>query len=255
MCLILFSYNNHHRYSLILASNRDEFYDRPTEKAHWWGKNKSVLAGLDNKSGGTWLGVAENGKFSGVTNFRDPAALKNHGRSRGLLVSDYLEGDSHPHDYLTSVSGNGKNYSGFNILAGDRNELFYYSNMSHSVESVKPGYHGLSNSFLNTPWPKVTQGVNAFAECVDGKDTVPVDDLFNLLNDTTMPGDAQLPETGVGLTWERILAPIFINSDVYGTRSSAVVMIDKSGSGRFVERTYTKSGSGSFEMETIECLF
>ena len=53
-----------------------------------------------------------------------------------------------------------------------------------------------------------------------------------------MPPDGQLPETGVGLEWERILAPLFIASDIYGTRSSSIIAVDRSGNFEFYERTH-----------------
>ena len=41
-----------------MASNRDEFYSRPTESAHWW-KGPQGLAGKDLEQGGTWMGVSK----------------------------------------------------------------------------------------------------------------------------------------------------------------------------------------------------
>jgi len=77
MCLILFAYNTHPSYRLILAANRDEFYDRPSTPADFWGKHPQVLAGIDLKEKGTWLGVTREGKFAAITNYRDPASWKD----------------------------------------------------------------------------------------------------------------------------------------------------------------------------------
>lgn len=255
MCLILFSNNNHPHYKLILASNRDEFYDRPTEKAHWWGENKTILAGLDKKSNGTWLGVSGAGRLSAVTNFRAPTALKSNAPSRGVLVSGFLEAECTPSDYLDTIRDSGERYSGFNLLAGDMDSLYYYSNMNNQVGKIEPGYHGLCNSFLNTPWPKLKNGLSMFQRAVEGKKNIPVDEIFTILGDTTLPHDNSLPETGVGITWERILAPIFINSDVYGTRSSAIITVDHDSNLTFIERTFDKTGPDSFETETVEFSF
>lgn len=239
MCLILFSYKTHPRYSLILAANRDEFYARPTHSLDFWKDNPEILAGRDKLSGGTWLGVTRSGRFAAVTNFRSHSMVKADAPSRGLLVSDFLKGNQSPSDYLEEVRVKGTMYNGFNLLAGDTGSLCYYSNRSREVTTLKPGIYGLSNAFLNTPWPKVEKGVNAFQACVESKRRkFLVSDLFDLLRDRTMPPDHALPNTGVGLAWERLLAPLFISSQDYGTRSSAVLLIENDGNITFSEQTY-----------------
>ena len=52
MCLIAFAYNVHPSYRLILAANRDEFYERPSSSADFWKDHPQVLAGRDLKKGG-----------------------------------------------------------------------------------------------------------------------------------------------------------------------------------------------------------
>jgi len=90
---------------------------------------------------------------------------------------------------------------------------------------------------LDTPWPKVERGVALFKTAVAGGAPSP-EAVFNVLGDRTQPPDEQLPETGVGLEWERILAPLYIKSAVYGTRCSSLVTIDHSGRLDFYERTH-----------------
>lgn len=51
MCLILLAYDDHPRYKLIVAANRDEFYKRPTLSANFWPDYPSVLAGKDLEQG------------------------------------------------------------------------------------------------------------------------------------------------------------------------------------------------------------
>jgi len=78
MCLILFAYKVHPSYNLILAANRDEFYERPSAPAEFWEDAPQVLAGRDLKEGGTWIGIDRAGKFAAITNYRDPASWKNN---------------------------------------------------------------------------------------------------------------------------------------------------------------------------------
>ena len=249
MCLILFSYNSHPDYKLILASNRDEFYNRPTEQAAFWGESGNILAGRDVKGGGTWLGVSREGKIAAITNYRDLEAVKNDAPSRGLLVSQYLQGDQKPGDYLSEISRQGQVYSGFNLLAGDLKELYYYSNMGGRLKRLTPGIYGLSNHLLDTPWPKVLKGKEGI-QAVTRQADFDLNAVFDLLADPLSPMDNELPETGVGLEWERILSPLFIRSDIYGTRCSTVITIDYDSKVEFIERTFSSKGimTEAFEM-------
>ena len=67
MCLIIFAYRSHPDYRLVLAANRDEFYDRPTRHAAFWNDAPEILAGRDLKAGGTWLGITKTGRFAAIT--------------------------------------------------------------------------------------------------------------------------------------------------------------------------------------------
>jgi uncharacterized protein with NRDE domain len=104
MCLFLFAYNTHPEYRLILAANRDEFHARPTQAALWWNDTPDIFAGRDLEKTGTWMGVTRDGKFSALTNFRDPAQRKSNAPSRGLLVSDYFRGELSPAAYLAQLT-------------------------------------------------------------------------------------------------------------------------------------------------------
>ena len=57
MCLILLATEPTKKYKFVMASNRDEFYSRPTESAHWWKEPQGFLAGKDLEQGGTWMGA------------------------------------------------------------------------------------------------------------------------------------------------------------------------------------------------------
>ncbi len=241
MCLILFSYCTHPDYKLILASNRDEFYNRPTEQLTRWGQSENIIAGRDIRGGGTWLGVHSEGMFAAITNYRDPATIKTTAPSRGLLVSDYLNGNQAPGNYISAISRNGLDYNGYNFLAGNANELFYYSNMGEHVKKITPGIYGLSNHLLDTPWPKVMKGKEGLT-AITSRDQFKINDIFDLLADDVCPGDDILPDTGIGIEWERILGPLFIRNDIYGTRCSTVITIDYDSNIEVVERSFVEQG-------------
>ena len=238
MCLILFSYKEHPGYRLILVANRDEFYDRPTLPLAAWQEAPNVYAGRDMKGCGTWLGVSCCGRIAALTNYRDPANQNPQAPSRGLLISRYLKGTEAPERYLERVHKTGQRYNGFNLLVGDQETLWYYSNRGDGMAALRPGLYGLSNHLLNTAWPKLVRGKYHLKKILTREDAWSVDDLFGVLSDRALAPDDQLPDTGVGRDWERLLSPLFITSPTYGTRSSSILLITDSGEVTFEERSF-----------------
>jgi uncharacterized protein with NRDE domain len=237
MCLIIFAYNVHPLYRLILAANRDEFYERPSAPADFWEDQPQVLAGRDLKEGGTWLGVTRQGKFAAITNYRDPSAFKSNALSRGLLVSSYICGKQSSADYLEGITPQADKYNGFNLILGEDRDIFVFSNRG-GKQKLKPGIYGLSNHLLNTPWPKVSRGKKLFKAALDKKGAELEESLFDMLADRHIPPDNKLPATGIGLEWERVLSSIFIVSPGYGTRSSTILLIGKNNRIKFVEKVF-----------------
>jgi uncharacterized protein with NRDE domain len=238
MCLILLAHRIHPSYPLILAANRDEYYHRPTAPASFWETEPQILAGKDLQSGGTWLGISRNGRIAALSNYRDPSRLLDSAPSRGGLVTEFLLGDLPPARYLEKLRQRSRDYNGFNIIFGDRKNLYAYSNRGEVPPLLQPGIHGLSNHLLDTPWPKVTQGKKALADILLKGGEPSVEDIFSLLADRSLPADCLLPDTGVGLDTERLLAPLFISGPVYGTRSSSILLIDQDAGVTFIERTH-----------------
>ncbi len=241
MCIILLAIESHPRYKLVFAANRDEYYDRPSEQACFRPEAPGLLAGKDGREGGIWTGVTKSGKIGALTNYRDPASNRLGAPSRGLLVQRFLLGPRAPEDYLRSILEKGCEYNGFNLLVGNLSELYWASNRHPEVCKLGPGVHGLSNRLLNTSWPKVARGKAMLAGVLSSRRGQLVERLLAILADRTVPPDGELPDTGVGLEWERILSPVFIESPIYGTRSSTVILIDRENHVSFVERTYDRS--------------
>ncbi len=246
MCLIFLAHRVHPRYPLILAANRDEFYHRPTVPASFWETEPQILAGRDLKSGGTWLGISRTGRIAALSNYRDPNSVRENAPSRGGLVTEFLFDDIPPVEYLALLRERSLDYNGFNIIFGDLKNLFFYSNRGEVPPQLQPGIHGLSNHLLDTDWPKVRHGKNTLAEILAPGKEPDVEEIFTLLADRSLPDDSLLPDTGVGLETERLLAPLFITGPTYGTRSSSILLINHDAEATFVERTYNGTpGSGS----------
>lgn len=237
MCLIFLSLRQHPTYKLVVAANRDEFYARQTAPAAFWQTHPNVLAGRDLEAGGTWMGITKQGRISLITNYRDPQNIDPAAPSRGKLVSDFLTGQQAPHTYLNNIATSGIRYNGFNLIVGDLQSLWYYSNYRDGVDQITPGLHGLSNHLLETPWPKVVRGKEKLATILQ-QSTITPDELFTVLYNETIAADNLLPSTGVSLELERRLSSMFIKSPNYGTRCSTVVLIDKNNQVTFAERTF-----------------
>jgi uncharacterized protein with NRDE domain len=245
----------HPDYRLILAANRDEFYNRPAAPLDYWADHPDVLAGRDLKGSGTWLGVTRAGRIAAITNFREPGVRTQGAPSRGILTRNYLTSNSPPQRYLKEISKTGSTYNGFNLIAVDAGGLFYYSNRATPIHKLKPGLYGISNHLLDTSWPKVKKGKMRLQGQLNGKEKIDIEKIFEILSDSSLPPDDELPDTGVGLHWERILSPLFIISPDYGTRSSSVVLIDKSGQVTITERTFSNTGNEIKEDETRKYSF
>ena len=240
MCLIFLAYKVHPDFPLIVAANRDEFYDRPTEVASVWTEPGGILAGRDMQGKGTWLGVTASGRFAAVTNYRGDKNVVVTNTSRGHLVSSFLNSDKNVENYLATLMASSDVYQGYNLLVYDRTNLAYASNRnSDQPQLLQPGIYGLSNSQLNTPWPKVESGREKLRSMVK-KNNTSAEQLIELMMDNCQAVDEQLPETGVPLEWERLLSSSFISSESYGTRCTTVVKYSKDDQIEFVERSHAK---------------
>ncbi len=248
MCLVLTAFDCHPQYSLIVGANRDEFYDRRTAPAAFWADAPTVLGGRDLEAGGTWFGIDRRGRFAAVTNYRQGQREIIVARSRGHLVSDFLTGESAVAEYMDRVHQEADSYNGFNLLAGDLNGLAYYSNREGRIRSLGPGIYGLSNHLLDTPWPKVAATKTAFSALLRSRASDLTAGLFALLADRARARDEQLPSTGIGTQWERLLSSAFIASEQYGTRSSTVVLVGRLGNIVFVERSFGPGGAPGGEV-------
>ena len=226
MCLILFAHGLHADLPLVVAANRDEFHGRPAAAASWWDDQPDLLAGRDLQDRGTWLGISRIGRFAAVTNFsEEPPAPSSAARSRGELTTGFLAGRESPAAYLARIAQRGDQYRGFNLLVGDGRELHYLCNRNGGPRALPPGLYGLSNSVLDSAWPKVVAGKQDLAAALAhlrGDDLQRA--LFALLANRDIAPDAQLPGIERGLELARRVAPRFIVNDNYGTRACTVLI-------------------------------
>lgn len=241
MCLVFVAVDAHPAYRLVLAGNRDEAHARPAAPLAAWTDAPGVLAGRDLDAGGTWLGATESGRWATVTNVRDPASVRPDRRSRGALVADFLRGTDTPEAFAARVQADRDRTNGFNLLVGDGSAVWYASSRRDRAERLGPGVYGLSNDALDSPWPKLTHGRDAFAALL-GAERLGAAGLLPFLRDEAPAEDRDLPETGVGLALERVLSPMFIRGEAYGTRASTALLLHRGG-GQIAEQTWGPDGA------------
>ncbi|TFW28961.1 NRDE family protein [Massilia horti] len=231
MCLIVFAWKVIPGVPIIAAANRDEYYDRPATPAAPWPDHPNMIAGRDLKGGGSWMGVSligPNGaRFAALTNIRAPGERRDDAPTRGVLVADFLKGELTASSYLERIAPGAHRYNGFNLVLGDRDGLYWYSNRGEgdprNGQLLEPGIYGISNGLLDAPWPKVLRTKAQFASLLC--QGAPEEAYFEMLADTTRAPDLRLPETGVPLDLERQLSAVCIETPGYGTRTSTVVRL------------------------------
>ncbi len=224
MCLIIFAHRVADRFPLLLAANRDEFHARPTAASAFWGDRPDLLAGRDLEQGGTWMGITRSGRFAAVTNFRDPSRTAPAPRSRGELTLNYLDSTLTPPRYLEQVAAAADEYAGFNLLLGDRDGLWYFSNSGADARELEPGVYGLSNALLDTPWPKVEDGKARLATVATGP--VDHDSLAATVSDRRLAAPEALRGHGLEGGMDQMLSAQFIVNQRYGTRATTSLWID-----------------------------
>jgi len=253
MCLLTVAIDQSRRFPLVVAGNRDEFFNRPAARLAWWSPGDGlpdILGGRDLEAGGTWLGLTAQGRLAVVTNVRAATAPRDpKAPSRGEIVQRWLAGNATTDRFWmrTALSG----YNGFNLIAADfqRGDCFYASNQRPNPERLERGLYGLSNGTLDSPWPKVDALKEATREALESCDTVDTLSarLFDALADRTQAEDDELPNTGVSREWEKLLSSAFIRTadGTYGTRCSTLVIterVNKRLVTHVLERTFSPSG-------------
>jgi uncharacterized protein with NRDE domain len=226
-------------------------HSRPTAPAQWWRSQPAILAGQDLKAGGTWLGITRAGRFAALTNYRDPEQRREGTPSRGTLVTSILMSAGTTQESLDHLREVGADYNGFNLIFSDGERLAVYESVLGAGRELGPGIYGLSNHLLDTPWPKVQAAKSRLSTALSELENTGA--ALALLRDDEPAPDDQLPRTGVGLPWERLLSSAFVRAPDYGTRCSTLVRIDQRRRACFDEWTWdskgAQTGAVSFQFE------
>jgi len=233
MCLAAFAINASAKRPLVIASNRDEYFDRPALPLARWqtSAGETIISGRDVRAGGTWLGITPAGRIGLLTNVRElktPAAP----RSRGELVMRWLQGSMNADQFANQTDSAA--YGGFNLVLGDLKTGRWrcLSNRPRAgvlqSQVMADGVYGLSNAALDTPWPKTLALKAAMLEALKAESENP---LWQALECRQRSASGALPETGLPAdhAFELSSAFVYVPERGYGTRCSTLLTIDASG--------------------------
>jgi len=240
MCIMAMIWNAHPRWRLVLIGNRDEFHDRPAAPIGHWADAPGLIAGRDLKSGGTWLGVSEQGRAAIVTNLRGFGPPDPDRASRGALVTDLLTAKG---TYGAADTSRLDDFNPFNLILVERDRARFLTNRPDAlVTDLVPGLYGLSNGALDAPWPKTLALKAALLDWMSAGANEP-EALFDALSMETLSDAGIAPSAPSDIPDEAAASPIFIRHPVYGTRCSSVVAIDQDGRGLIAERRFDADGA------------
>lgn len=241
MCLIAFALAMRDDCPLLIASNRDEFWDRPTRPLATWtsASGMTIHSGRDERAGGTWLGFNATGRVAMLTNVRR-TEMALAPLSRGELAMRWLDGPAGCPDWQTLVHQvNPGHYAGFNLVLGDQEAGSWVwlsnhqapTNAAASRTRLPPGWsghelgagvYGLSNAGLDTPWRKTLclKSATAQALAFDPWDHASTSALLRALQQSlpTHEGADWQDEPAGPLAHPFVYAP----ENHYGTRSSLI---------------------------------
>ena len=263
MCLIAFAIGASPHWPLVIAANRDEFLSRPTLPLTRWttAAGQRVISGRDLLAGGTWLGATPGGRIAFLTNVREGKSLPAP-RSRGGLVTRWLEADSDAESFVATLKDEFGDYGGFNLVLGDfqRNAWTWVTNKGVAtrpewqLQALRPGVYGVSNAALDTPWPKTVELKRVLHTALDAADPNALQaPLWKALASRERASASGLPATGVSLALEEALSSAFVEfpENLYGTRNSTLVLATPGGQDpnasnceiRILERTHLRDSS------------
>jgi uncharacterized protein with NRDE domain len=254
MCLLVLAWQCHARYRLVVAANRDEYHARAAAPLARWSDAPGIAGGRDLQALGAWFGVDDRRRCGIVTNFREFGRRRRSAPSRGGLIPAYLSAGQDPAEFLEGLETDAPGYAGFNLLLADPQSLWYASNRADQfARPLPPGIYGLSNEFLDTPWPKLVRTRERFVNLLEGDEAgdprALSAALFTALADREPAPSDSLSGGDLSPEWARKLSAPFVLDPAYGTRCSTVLTIANDGALLMTERRFDASGDPSGETE------
>jgi uncharacterized protein with NRDE domain len=147
MCVLAIQYKNARDAAILVAANREEFRDRPTQAPRIQSGRPRLICGIDRKAGGTWFGVNQHELVAAVAN-RPKTVVPQEPRSRGLLCREMLNFETASkavHHAVKELESD--RYAGANFLCADaKNAFVIHGGDAVEVVELSPGLHVLSQN-------------------------------------------------------------------------------------------------------------
>ncbi len=256
MCIVALAWRVLDETPLCLISNRDEFYQRPTQALHEW-ENSPIIAGQDLQSGGTWMGITTSGRWAVITNFRDGNDKNNYPTSRGHIIQHFLESELTPIRFAQELEKCQCDYAGFNLFVGDRDQAVYMSNRGEAPQVLAHGVYVVSNGLMSEDWQKTrhlrkrfTQELLPMLQYPDMPESDLCYAVWDILEDERKIIPELLPKTGISHEMEQLLSSTFIQSPVYGTRCSNFLRM-KTDEWQWLEKSQQGETAGQVVVQVI----
>lgn len=153
MCLLLVGSRVLASRPLVVAANRDEYYDRPAAAPGLLHDAPRIVGGRDLSAGGTWLGVNENGLVAALTNRHGNRVPAPALPSRGLLCLAALHCRSAREAARTIAARLEREfYNPFNLLVLDLDEAWFLTNVAGpGPRRLNAGWHLVANGDVDDP--------------------------------------------------------------------------------------------------------
>ncbi len=241
MCLIVLALNPKSDYKLVLTSNRDEFYERPTESMHWWDSSPGVLAGKDKNFDGTWMALSEKGKLAAVTNVREFTSLSTKKKSledlasRGDLVKDFVLSNHSSSEYIDEIDF--LNYQGFNLILFDGVEGLICSNRGLEKKLTEGEIYAIGNKPIEQKSEKIKSAEEDFKKILSSE--ISGKNLFTMMQ-SPVNKPLEFSEAFTKENHGREFPYRFIATDIYGTRSTTSIIIDNNDFAEIEETSFNE---------------
>lgn len=257
MCIVALAWQVLDQTPVCLISNRDEFYQRPTHGLYEW-ENSPIIAGQDLQSGGTWMGITASGRWAVITNFRDGQDKKHYPTSRGHIIHDFLNSDLTPIRFAQDLEQRQRDYAGFNLFIGDRDQAVYMSNRGEAPHVLAHGVYVVSNGLMSEDWYKTrhlrkrfTQELLPMLQQQKIAEAELCHAVWDILEDERKVIPELLPDTGISVEMEQLLSSTFIQSPAYGTRCSNFLRMQQ-GQWHWIEKSQQGATAGQIIEKIIK---
>ena len=239
-------------YQLIVINNRDEYYERTTEKLSF--KNDHVLGSIDSNAGHkkeAWLALSTKGKLAMLLDTFPKIPRK--GLRRGHLVDEFVNNANDLETFVEKLWPKFNCYKPMTLVLLEKKPFLSHENSSNwncvvlnsensEVKKVNEEFFAVGVSPLNETLLKTMYGEEKFKAIItrwnhiDHKEKL-LDELIMLLRDRTR----HWPDPCLYRPADHpMFSSLFVSGNLRGTRTHSIILIDGQGNGTYIEINRTR---------------